>query len=90
MYLSMAPLHKICVWTQIRKIKRKFINARFWLVKNKFAFDFYDLRSNANFMQRGLYQWCNYTMRLKILQMEKESPQINISKYGQEILIPCG
>ena len=27
-------------------------------------------------------------MRLKVLQMEKESPQINISKYVQEIIIP--
>ena len=31
-------------------------NARFWLVKNQVAFDYSDLRSNANIMQRGLYQ----------------------------------
>ena len=48
----MAPLHKICVWSQIRKIKRKSL-MRDSGVKNQFAFDFSDLRSNANFMQRG-------------------------------------
>ena len=52
----MALLHETCVWMQVRKIKRKsLINARFWLVKNQVAFDFSDVGSNTNFMQRGQY-----------------------------------
>ena len=43
---NMAPLHKICVWTQIRKIKRN-------LIFNQSESRTMDLRSNANFMQRG-------------------------------------
>ena len=43
---DMAPLHKICVWTQIGKIKRK-------LSFNQSELRIKDLRSNANFMQQG-------------------------------------
>ena len=38
------------------------LNARFWLVNNQFPFDFSDLRSNASFMQRGL--WVTFTAQV--------------------------
>ena len=48
-----ALLHTICVWTQVRKIKRKSIMHDSDWFKTQYAFDFSDLQSNANFMQRG-------------------------------------
>ena len=37
-----------------QKNRTQILNAQFWLVKTQFAFDFSDLRSTANFMQRGV------------------------------------
>ena len=74
----MAPLHKICVWTQTRKIKRKSLMRNSDWFKNRFAFDFSDLRSNANFMQRGLYHTSS-----------AEENDGKIIKFGWIVLILC-
>ena len=53
---TMVPLHKICDWTQVRKIKHKsLMHDSDWLKLN-LRFDFSDLRSNTHFMQRGQYE----------------------------------
>ena len=51
---SMAPLHKICVWTQIRKIKRNLIFNQNRALMTCVTLIFLICVQNANFMQRGL------------------------------------
>ena len=53
LYVSMAPLHKNLRLNASQKNQTQILTARFWLDETQFAFDFSDLRSNADFMQRG-------------------------------------
>ena len=86
---NMALLHKICVWTQIRKIKRKLVlSARFWLVKNQFAFDFFLICVQTQIYAMGpsgrVHCTCMYVCYMYT------QPHGNTSKLQREIYTHTG
>ena len=75
-----GPVDKICVWVNAnQKNQTHVVNARFWLNENQFAFDFSDLRSDVNLMQRGLYLFVCSVVRFLCWYYEGKGMQTYIT-----------